>query len=54
MADIFLGGLDAFCIVGFDQPLVWPHRRNTAASFQARFSASCTPELAPRAPNGDT
>ena len=39
------------CVVGVEQ-LVGAQPCRTKASFQAAFSASCTPEFRPRAPNG--
>lgn len=51
--DVLVGGVFAFGGVAVDQRFgAWP--ASTSFSFQARFSASCTPLLAPRAPNGET
>ena len=54
VADILVGRLHALDVVALDQALAAPAPASTAASFQARFSASWMPELAPRAPNGET
>ena len=53
MPDILVRRLHALMIVGCEQARPASPLR-MAASFQAMFSASCTPEFPPRAPNGET
>jgi hypothetical protein len=53
VADVLVGRVFALARVAVEQR-IGRVALSTAASFHARLSASCTPELAPRAPKGDT
>ena len=53
VADVLVGGRDALGIVAVEQRRR-RHPASTRSSFHARLSASSRPELAPRAPNGET
>ena len=52
-ADVLVGGRTALDVIALEQ-VSGEIPRSTRSSFQARFSASSSPELAPRAPNGET
>ena len=53
MADVLVGRLSALELIVVEQP--GPRLSlNDRGGFKARFSASWMPELAPRAPNGET